>query len=101
MMYITVVSQPRFGLRFQEPVLSMVPAESPADQVKPVALEPWSEPLTIEALMDQYIVEGKFAGRSAGTTLYLTRSKTRAGEITQCEEGQRWKLFLVPCPCNN
>lgn len=60
-----------------------------------VAVEPWTEPLTIEALLDQYVVESKFAGRTTGTTLFLTRSMNRSGEVTQCVDGQRWKLFLV------
>ena len=83
------------SLRFcrSEPVQAraLVPVEEPPED----PVEPWSEPLTVEELVDKYIIESKFAGRYPGTTLYLTQAKDRSGALHQVEEGQRFKLFLV------
>lgn len=56
---------------------------------------PWEEPSTIDMLQDRYIVEGKFSGRTPGTTLFLVHSKRRDGIVDQVTENQRFKLFLV------
>lgn len=62
------------------------------------ALEPWHEPDTIEALLDAYIVESKFSGRTAGTTLFCVQSKRRDGTLDQVPPSQKFKLFLAPWP---
>ncbi|CAL1147634.1 unnamed protein product [Cladocopium goreaui] len=59
------------------------------------AFEPWDEPQTLEALQDKYIVECKFSGRCAGTTLVLCQSKKRDGVVDQVTGNQRFKLFMV------
>ena len=56
----------------------------------------------MDELVDRYVIEGKFSGRTAGTTLYLVQAKARDGSLHQAVEGQRFKLFLVPrlsCDC--
>ena len=58
-------------------------------------LVPWSEPESLQALQDQYIIETKFTGRAAGTTLVLCQSKRRDGSQDQCLPNQKYKLFLV------
>lgn len=64
---------------------------------KAPVLEPWSsEPLDLETLIDTYVVEGKFAARTPGATLYLVHAKTRSGELNHVTEGQRFKLFIAP-----
>ena len=61
------------------------------------SLEPWvNEPETVEQLLHQYIIEGNFAGRVPGTTLFLVQSKKRDGGYHQVIENQKFKLFLVP-----
>ena len=71
-------------------------AEEEAEAAK-VSLEPWvNEPETVEQLLHQYIIEGKFAGRVPGTTLFLVQSKNRDGACHQVIENQKFKLFLVP-----
>ena len=59
------------------------------------AFEPWDEPQTLEALQDKYIVECKFSGRCAGTTLVLCQSKKRDGVVDQVTGNQRFKLFMA------
>ena len=62
-----------------------------------VALEPWvNEPDSVEQLLQKYILEGKFAGRVPGTTLFLVQSRSRDGTYHQVVENQKFKLFLVP-----
>ena len=68
--------------------------EEKSEEVKPI--EPWQEPTTVDALLDSYIIESKFAGRAAGSVLYLVHSKKRDGSLDQIAEGQRFKLFLAP-----
>ena len=65
---------------------------------KPEQIEPWEEPGSLEALQDKYIIECKFAGRSAGTTLILCQSKRRDGCVDQVTGNQRYKLFMVSLP---
>ena len=58
--------------------------------------EPWvSEPKTLTALTDEYIIENKFPGRAPGTSLYVVQARKRNGDTTECLEGQHLKLFLV------
>ena len=61
-------------------------------------LEPWcSEPVDLEALVDTYVVEGKFAARTPGATLYLVHAKTRSGD--RVERSDAWTaLQAVHCP---
>lgn len=56
---------------------------------------PWSEPESLNLLLDRYIVEGKFAGRTPGTTLYVVQSRNRSGSVDQCTPDQKFKLFMV------
>lgn len=63
----------------------------------PKALEPWSnEPETLQELQDRYIIEGKFAGRPLGTTMFLVQAKARDGSLHQVLDGQQYKLFMAP-----
>lgn len=54
-----------------------------------------SEPETIPALLDKYLVESKFPGKIPGTTLYLTLAEDRGGHREQALPNQKWKLFMV------
>lgn len=67
---------------------------APAEPVEQEVLEPWDEPLTMEDLLDKYILESKMSGRVANTTLVLTRAKQRDGTVSQIVDGQQFKLFL-------
>lgn len=53
-----------------------------------------SEPTKLDALLDEYIIESKFSGRHPGTTLYLTLSTKRSGEVVNVTDNQKYKLFL-------
>ena len=75
----------------------MVLAEEETVETFQPPVEPWDEPTTIDTLLDRYVIEGKFAGRSPSTTLYLTLAQDRSGTTTQTTEKQRWKLFLASC----
>ena len=88
-----VYPQLRFGLGNVQQA-----AIAPVEETPEVVLEPWKEPGSVETLLDEYIVESKFSGRTGGTTLYLMHAKSRSGELAQVEEGQRFKLFLVAKP---
>ena len=71
-------------------------AEEEAETSK-ATLEPWvNEPESVDQLLHHYIIEGKFAGRVPGTTLFLVQSKNRDGTYHQVVENQKFKLFLVP-----
>ena len=61
----------------------------------PAQITPWEEPATLELLLDRYILENKFSGRTAGTSLYLVHSKRRDGMVDQVVPDQQYKLFLV------
>lgn len=66
--------------------------------------EPWTgEPETLDGLLDVYLLESKFSARTLGCTMYLMQAKARDGTTTQCVDGQKFKLFIVPGPvheCN-
>ena len=55
------------------------------------------EPDTLDQLVDQYIIECKMSGRTAGTTLILVQSKSRNNQTTDVTEGQQFKLYLAAC----
>ncbi|CAK9091398.1 unnamed protein product [Durusdinium trenchii] len=68
----------------------------PAEDEKSPAPAMWtSEPETIPALLDKYLVESKFPGKIPGTTLYLTLAEDRGGHREQALPNQKWKLFMV------
>lgn len=58
--------------------------------------DPWCEPERLEDMLDQYIIESKFAGRCPGSTCYLVQARKRDGSLTEVVENQRFKLFLAP-----
>ena len=76
----------------------MAPVE---EQLVPLAAEEmeveyWAgEPSTLEELLDQYVVESKFASQCPGGTLYLTAASNRKGEANNCLPNQRYKLWFV------
>lgn len=74
---------------------AIVPAE--ADDTPPPPA-PWtSEPTTLDALLDTYIVEQKVSARWPGVTLYLTLATRRDGSnVDMLADQQKYKLFLVP-----
>ncbi|CAK9016498.1 unnamed protein product, partial [Durusdinium trenchii] len=88
----------QFDSRFNDSSLFHLSAKSlevaPAEPVEQEVLEPWDEPLTMEDLLDKYILESKMSGRVANTTLVLTRAKQRDGTVSQIVDGQQFKLFL-------
>ena len=61
----------------------------------PVKIVPWEEPVALEQVMDQYVVETKFSGRMAGTSLLLVRARRRDGSLSQVVDDQEFKLFIV------
>ena len=61
-----------------------------------VAYEPWpNEPRSMEKLMGQHVVEAKFSGRTAGTSLILVNAASRDGKKINTVQDQEYKLFLV------
>lgn len=71
-------------------------AKKEEDDAK-VRVEPWTgEPESMEQLMERYVIEAKFVGRTVGTTMILVHAKGRDGSYHQCLEGQRLKLFIAP-----
>ncbi len=76
---------------------------APADTMAVVPLKPveelveyWSgEPSTCDELLDQYVVEAKFAAMAPGGTLYMTPASNRNGENLNCIPNQRYKLWFV------
>lgn len=59
--------------------------------------EPWpNEPQTLENLTEQYNLEGKCAGRVAGTSLFLVHAVKRNGKAEAMTDGQEFKLFMAP-----
>ncbi|CAK9003468.1 unnamed protein product [Durusdinium trenchii] len=75
------------------PEEALVPAPSEPESEP---LPPWTEPESLDQLLDAYIVETKMAGRIGGTSLYLMPVKRRDGSVTEIIDGQKWKLFLAP-----
>ena len=74
----------------------MVLAEDAPDPGADVDFEPWEgEPSSMDQLMDLYIVESKFAGRVAGTSMYLTLAPFRNGVRKNVVDDQEFKLFMV------
>jgi len=82
----------RFGVA-AGPEEALVPAPSEPESEP---LPPWTEPESLDQLLDAYIVEAKMAGRIGGTSLYLMPVKRRDGSVTEIIDGQKWKLFLAP-----
>ncbi|CAJ1388885.1 unnamed protein product [Effrenium voratum] len=70
-----------------------VPMEDERPQDTPLSWE--GEPDTLDQLVDQYIIECKMSGRTAGTTLILVQSKSRNNQTTDVTEGQQFKLYLA------
>lgn len=82
----------RFGIG-QSPALAVVAAPPPEpEEVQP----PWQEPVTMDSLLESYLVETKISGRVPGTTLIICPVKRRNGTTDQISEGQNYKLFIVP-----
>lgn len=81
----------RFGVASSPETLVAAPIET-----KPEPIEPWTEPDTLEALLDSYILETKMSARVPGVSLYLTQSRKRDGSIHEMQESQKYKLFMVP-----
>lgn len=89
-----VLRRLRYGTHGTDMQLLLAKKEE-EEAVVPEKVVPWSEPDTLNLLLDRYIVEGKFSGRTPGTTLYLVQACNRAGHVDQCTPDQRFKLFMV------
>ena len=55
------------------------------------------EPATGEELLDQYVVENKFAASIPGVVMYMVKATTRAGEEVNLTSGQTHKLYMATC----
>lgn len=72
----------------------MVPAEDSAPEPEPEYWE--NEPETLDALLDQYVVEGKCNAGVPGGMIYVTNSmKRNEDKLVNCTGDQRYKLFFV------
>lgn len=71
-------------------------ASQDPDQMESELLWP-NEPTDLDTMLNVYAVEHKFAGRVAGTTLYVTSSDRKDGVSTEVQPGQTKKLWLVTC----
>ena len=85
---------PRFGIQTTS-TTAPVPMQDERPQDTPLSCE--GEPDTLDQLVDQYIIECKTSGRTAGTTLILVQSKSRNNQTTDVTEGQQFKLYLAAC----
>ena len=73
----------------------MVPAEDEEEAVpQRTTFAEGSEPDLLPTLLDMYIVECRFAGRTPGTSLYLAHAVRRDGTRTEMGDNQKFKLFL-------
>lgn len=82
---------PRFG---SSAVISntMVPAEGTPEKER----KEWeNEPTDLDSMLSLYAVDAKFAGRTPGTTLYLTSAQRKDGVETNIQPDQSKKLFLA------
>lgn len=88
-------SVPRFDASSGTPTPSaVVPHE---DEPQPEDdLPTWEEPETIEDLNQEYVLENKLAGKTAGTSLYIVQSQRRNGTLKDVQPRQAYILFLVP-----
>ncbi|CAK8995155.1 Uncharacterized protein SCF082_LOCUS4228 [Durusdinium trenchii] len=82
----------RFGTTASEAPIAPPPEPEPE---LPVTL--WSgEPTTVDEILNQYYVEAKISGRTAGTTFFVVDAKRRtSGVLDQVSEHQTLKLFMV------
>lgn len=67
----------------------------PTDEVKEEGLCWENEPSTLDSMLSLYAVEAKFAGKIAGTTLYVTSAERKDGVETSTAAEQHKKLFMV------
>ncbi|CAL1173949.1 unnamed protein product [Cladocopium goreaui] len=75
---------------------AIVPAEDEEEEMpQRTTFAEGSEPDLLSTLLDQYIVECRFAGRTPGTSLYLAHAVRRDGTRTEMVDNQKFKLFLV------
>ncbi|CAE7697005.1 unnamed protein product [Symbiodinium sp. CCMP2592] len=54
-----------------------------------------SEPTTLDALCSTYDIEFKIASRTPGASLFIVKATDRGGNLSEVEEGQDMKMFLV------
>ena len=82
--------------RFQENLLRADPRFNTKEPA-PAEVVPFAnEPVTVNELLDQYVIEFKTSGRWPGTTLFLVPSaKRNGGSCGEIAQGQRFKLFLA------
>lgn len=85
----------RYGKRNAAELQAAIVAKQEQDATPPPKVIPWDEPVTLDKLTDQYVVENKFPGRTAGTSLIVVLSKRRDGVTNQVVDGQEYKLFMV------
>lgn len=83
-------------LRFEIMSAETVSASGAPDTEAESTLPPWDEPRSLDDLLKAYVVENKFAGRCAGSTLYLVQAKSTSGQTREVEDpNQQFKLFLA------
>lgn len=84
---------PRFDVNAAPPETSAVVPHTEDDvEVE----ESWSEPSTLEELMNQYVMEAKMAGKVSGTSVYVVPASRRDGSESEIVPSQKFKLFLAP-----
>ncbi|CAK9077267.1 unnamed protein product [Durusdinium trenchii] len=85
----------QYGRKNAAEIQALVVAAQEEQKAPPVKIVPWEEPVALEQVMDQYVVETKFSGRMAGTSLLLVRARRRDGSLSQVVDDQEFKLFIV------
>ncbi|CAK9065321.1 unnamed protein product [Durusdinium trenchii] len=85
----------KYGRKNAAEIQALVVAAQEEQKAPPVKIVPWEEPVALEQVMDQYVVETKFSGRMAGTSLLLVRARRRDGSLSQVVDDQEFKLFIV------
>eukprot|EP00435_Cladocopium_sp_Y103_P058278 s510_g20.t1 len=74
----------KYGKQQASEIQALVAKQEADDkEAKEAKIPPWVEPESVQLLLDHYIVEGKFSGRTPGTTLYLVGAKKRDGNADQ------------------
>lgn len=95
----SVLAPLRSPLRFESNLVPDALSVSAAPESLPdteTSFPAWQEPTSIQELTDMYQVENKYAGRTAGTTLFLVVAESRSGDVRDVVDGQRFKLFMAP-----
>ena len=78
-----------------EPCKAIVASEEPEHLAEEKQMFWPNEPTTLDDLHALYALEQKFAGRVAGTTLYVTSAERKDGVETETVADQTKKLFMA------